>query len=634
MIPSLAAAADAAAAVKPAGGAPLRDILIVGVGTNVLTVLLVALIVAYRRGGAPRLRRLEAATERAVGLPGWAAIPGVGGIGFALLTIAGATWDIGLHIDVGRDEGPLGTAAHYPLLFGLFGMFLMGVLSVGMAPTDPARSSVVAFRLRGIGTVPAAAALLAVASAFAMAGFPLDDLWHRLFGQDVTLWGPTHTMFIGGVLVAGCACALLLAEGARAAGREPFKAKGLLRRPIASLLAGIFLYLWTAALHEFHWGVPQYREVWHPLLLAFGGAQTMVLARILGGRGGTVGALATWLPVQVAMTVLIGGPLETTAPAMPLFLAEALLVEALAARGSWKDPVRFGAVAGLAIGTLGFAANYAWSHVVMPLPWEPSLLPEAVPVAVAAGVAGGVLGALLGQALQGSLAPGRRPFTLALAAAVAALGLGVNASVSTAPAGVDATITLAGQRTAVAPGGGRTTVADATVRISRPELTRDANWVYVLGWQGGGRYLNRLQRVSDGVFRTTKPVPVGGDWKSFVRVHKGRTMLSAAVRMPADAAVDFPGFPAQRRVTRPMLKDTELMQIERKDDGPDWAWMPALLLVLGCDLALLVFLAAISVRVGRMAGRPPTIPTPPGILLAHADRVIGAAERRVPAGRR
>ncbi|MCW3041832.1 MAG: hypothetical protein JWM31_3737, partial [Solirubrobacterales bacterium] len=604
MTPLLAAAADTAAVVKPAGGAPIRDILIVGAGTNVLTVLLLALIVAYRRGGAPRLRRLEAATEQAIGIPGWAAIPGLGGIAFALLTIAGATWDIGLHIDVGRDEGPLGTAAHYPLLFGLFGMFLMGVLSVGIAPKDPARSSVVAFRLRGIGTVPAAAALLAAASAFAMAGFPLDDLWHRLFGQDVTLWGPTHTMFIGGVLVAGCASALLLAEGARAAGREPFKAQGLLRRPVASLLAGIFLFFWTATLHEFHWGVPQYREVWQPMLLAFGGAQTMVLARLLGGRGGTIGALATWLPVQVGMTLLIGGPLGTTAPAMPLFIAEALIVEALAARGNWKDPVRFGAVAGIGVGTLGLAANYAWSHVVMPLPWEPSLLPEAVPVAVLAAVAGGALGALMAQALQGSLAPGRMPLYVAVAAAVVALGLGVNASISDAPKGVTAVVSLANERTAGVPGGGRTRVADATVRVSRPALTRNANWVYILGWQGGGRYLNRLQRVSDGVFRTTRPVPIGGDWKSFVRVHKGRVMLSAAVRMPADPAVGFAGFPARAQATRAMMKDTKLMQIERRNDGPDWAWMPALLLVLASDLGLLVFLAVISVRVGRMAGRP------------------------------
>lgn len=627
---TLLAAADAAStAVKPAGGAPIRDILIVGLGTNILMVLMLGLIVAYRRGGAPRLRRLEAFSERTVGVPGWATIPALGGIAFALVTIMGATWDIGLHIDVGRDEGPLGTTAHYPLLFGLFGMFLMGMLSVGMAPREAARSSSVAFRLRGVGTVPAAAGLLAVASAFAMVGFPLDDLWHRLFGQDVTLWGPTHTMFIGGVLVAGCACVLLLVEGARASGREPFKGRGPLRRPAAALLACIFLYLWTAALHEFNWGVPQYREVWQPMLLALGGAQTMVLARLLGGRGGTVGALVLWLPVQVFMTLAIGGPLHTTAPAMPLFIAEALIVEGLAARGNWRDPVRFGAVAGAGVGTLGFAANYAWSHVIMPLPWQPGLLPEALPVAIAAAVCGGVLGALMAQALLGSLPSGRRPLGIAIAATVVILGLGVNASISSAPKGVTATVALSGERSGVAPGGGRTTMADATVRISRPSLTRDANWVYILGWQGGGRYLNRLEKVRDGVFRTTKPVPVGGNWKSFVRVAKGRVLLSAAVRMPADPAVKFAGFPAEANVTRPMLKDTKLMQIERRDDGPNWAWMPALLLVLACDFLLLLAMAIISVRVGRMAGRPGTIAPLPGVLLKRADRVIEAAERRV-----
>ena len=28
--------------------------------------------------------------------------------------------------------------------------------------------------------------------------FPVDDVWHRLFGQDVTLWSPTHVLMVGG----------------------------------------------------------------------------------------------------------------------------------------------------------------------------------------------------------------------------------------------------------------------------------------------------------------------------------------------------------------------------------------------------------------------------------------------------
>ena len=65
--------------------------------------------------------------------------------------------------------------------------------------------------------------LLAACGAFALAGFPLDDLWHRLFGQDVTLWGPTHLMLIGGAGMTLIAQAVLLQEGLRArpGGRRP-----------------------------------------------------------------------------------------------------------------------------------------------------------------------------------------------------------------------------------------------------------------------------------------------------------------------------------------------------------------------------------------------------------------------------
>ena len=626
--------ATAAATAKPAGGAPIRDILIVALGSNVLMALTVAAIISYRRGGAPRLRRLEASAERLVGIPGWAALPGIAAIAAALVTIWGATWDIGLHIDVGRDEGPLGTAAHYPLLIGLLSMFLIGLLAIGMAPTGDRRKSPVSFRLPGLGAVPAAAVLLAAASAFAMIGFPLDDLWHRLFGQDVTLWGPTHTMFIGGVLVAGCGAVLLLVEGARTVGREPFGGGGLLRRPLAAVLAGIFLYLWTATLHEFNWGVPQYREVWQPMLLALGGAQTMVLARLIAGRGGCFGALAIWMPMQLAMIAVISGPLETTAPAMPLFVAEALIVELLAFRGEWRSPVRFGVAAGLAVGTIGFAANYAWTQVAMPLPWRSSLLAEGIPVAIAAAVAGGVLGALMAEALRGRLA-GRRPAIIAAAAATVVLALGLNAAQVEAPPGATAQVELSNPRQGQAPGGGSTELADLEVRLSRPGLADGADWLYVLGWQGGGRYLGRLEPTQSGSFRTTAPVPIGGDWKSFVRVADGRTMLSAAVRMPADPAVGFVGYPAEPSAVRPMVSDTELMQVERKKNGAGWVWTPAAVLVLTLDLSLLVLLAVICVRLGRITALRPAGQPPRGLLIDRVSAVLdsgrlGRPGRRVP----
>ena len=49
---------------------------------------------------------------------------------------------------------------------------------------------------------PVGGLLLFGCGAFALAGFPLDDLWHRMFGQDVTLWGPTHLVMINGAILA------------------------------------------------------------------------------------------------------------------------------------------------------------------------------------------------------------------------------------------------------------------------------------------------------------------------------------------------------------------------------------------------------------------------------------------------
>ena len=48
-------------------------------------------------------------------------------------------WDISLHIDVGRDPGPLANPAHYFILVGLFGIFAAGfvamVLPQGATPS-------------------------------------------------------------------------------------------------------------------------------------------------------------------------------------------------------------------------------------------------------------------------------------------------------------------------------------------------------------------------------------------------------------------------------------------------------------------------------------------------------------------
>ena len=118
-----------------------------------------------------------------------------------------------LHIDEGRDPGPLANPAHYLILAGLFGIFAAGFLAMALPDGKPSKTAV---RIHRDWHAPLGGVLMAACGAFALIGFPLDDGWHRLFGQDVTLWGPTHLMLIGGASLSLVGQAVLLAEGARA----------------------------------------------------------------------------------------------------------------------------------------------------------------------------------------------------------------------------------------------------------------------------------------------------------------------------------------------------------------------------------------------------------------------------------
>src|SRR4051794_30756016 len=127
-------------------------------------------------------------------MPGWVSLP-AGLATVSLLTaVFGMYWDISLHIDNGRDPGPLANPAHYFILVGLFGVLASGVLSIAL--TGPDKPSKGAIRLPNGWWAPLGAVVVITCGAVSLLAFPLDDIWHRLFGQDVTLWGPTHLLLM------------------------------------------------------------------------------------------------------------------------------------------------------------------------------------------------------------------------------------------------------------------------------------------------------------------------------------------------------------------------------------------------------------------------------------------------------
>src|SRR3954470_1853885 len=189
------------AAAAPAGGAATGQVVAMVIGLSVGFSALILTGEAQRRGRRTPLGTLAAFSARVSGLPIWAALP-LAVTGISLVgALFGYMWDVSLHIDRGRDAGPFANPSHYFILAGLYGIVAGGYLSTVLVPTQNGSRSAslrapshqrpgrAAIRIAPDYEVPLGGALIAAAGSFALFGFPLDDIWHRLFGQDVTLWG-------------------------------------------------------------------------------------------------------------------------------------------------------------------------------------------------------------------------------------------------------------------------------------------------------------------------------------------------------------------------------------------------------------------------------------------------------------
>ncbi len=158
-----------------------------------------------------------------------------------------------------------------------------------------------------------------------------------------------------------------------------------------------------------------------------------------------------------------------------------------------------------------------------------------------------------------------------------------------------------------------------TARLDPPDAADRADWVDVIAWQGGGLVLNRPKEIAPGVFRSTEPIPVHGEWKAGLRIADGRALRTLPLYMPADAAIPAPRVPARAEFTRALVPDKEFLQREARD-GSAWLTLPAYL-VLASLMGGLLLLAWALHRVRRPAARR----TPAGAPLRSRAGVEDAA---------
>ncbi len=573
-----------AAASPPAGGAEIGQIAIATAAATIVTCALLFLGLGHRSGRVRVLQRLADFGERRSGMPGWVAFPSAVATTSLLTALFGMYWDISLHIDNGRDPGPLANPAHYFILLGLFGIFSAGFFAMVLPKERP---STVAVRIGRDWWAPLGGVLICACGAFSLIGFPLDDVWHRLFGQDVTLWGPTHLMLIGGAAMTLVGIAVLAVEGLRANAEAETPIEELLHTKMARAIAltgGLMLGLSTFQA-EFDFGVPQFQLIFQPMLLMLAAGVGLVMARVYAGPGAALGAAGFFILLRGGLALLIGPVLGQTMPHFPLYIVEALVVEALALAVSTRKPLRFGLAAGVGIGTVGLAAEWAWSQLWMPLPWHEAAFPEAAVVGLAAAIAGATIGAWIGTHLSPvplPRSPQLRRAALCSAAVLAALvAYGLH---TPSQQGVSARVTLHDL------GGRAGREVEATVHMDPPDAAAGAEWFDVTAWQGGGLVVAPLERTAPGVYRSTEPIPVHGDWKTMIRLHDGNSLTALPIYLPRDEAIPVGEVPAPSHFTRSFGDEHQLLQREAKTGNPVVTVL-AYSAVAGIALSLLILLA-------------------------------------------
>lgn len=580
----------------PAGGAELGQVIGLSIAAGLVTSVLLVIAWAHR---THRIEWFQKAGERLgarTGEPGWASIPTLFVASSLIIALLGFMWDVSLHAGRGRDAGPLANPAHYLILYGLFALFIAGMSAVVYA-RDGEKPGIASVRITRTWYAPVSGIFIAACGMYALIGFPLDDVWHRMFGQDVTLWGPTHLMLIGGAGLSTAGIILLHREADFAIRQNGKEMPAWIKTGTLSIGFGALLIGLSVFQAEFDFGIAQFRMVFAPLMIVAAAGIVLVAARLYVGPGAAIVAAVFFLLMRGIISFIVTDFFGEAHHVFPLYLGSAVLIELLALTQLRNKPLWFGAIGGLLIGTVGLVIEKFWNDKVFQFPWTQDMWLEGLLMAVPVAIASGLCGALFALGLQGRLPAKRISRTIVTASVVIIAAAVANGLHATVPKDASATFALTQVGTTDQP------EVTAKVALEPADLVDDhPTWVQITAWQGGGAGVvtDRLRRTGDNTWESTKPVPVGGNWKTLLRVQDGRTLAAVPIFMPADAPLKVKEVPASASFTRDFVPEIDILQRERKGDTSPWLWGAANMVVLLCSLAIII---GISVSVARVARR-------------------------------
>lgn len=305
----------------------------------------------------------------------------------ALAALLGIYWDIAWHIDKGRDT--FFTPPHDFLYSGLAIVLLTSLYALWRdRRKTPAHLRVGPLWLHG-GIM-----IVSIAAGLVLAFAPLDDLWHRVFGVDITLWGPMHLVGILGLTLASFG-GLVSSWLERGVARSPRRAALF---GDVTLFFGAALLGWTVlVLAEYEFNVPQFPTVFHPILLGGLPSFVLVLVSRLRARpwGATFVTVAfTVFRVAIAIWLMTASRLDLAGfsrPLIPLLVPSGITADLLATKDApgWLAGLTAGAVTIIVnLAVVRVADGIVWTSTTMGAALVPALLLSAIAGWAGAAVAG------------------------------------------------------------------------------------------------------------------------------------------------------------------------------------------------------------------------------------------------------
>jgi hypothetical protein len=609
-------------AAPTAGGAAFDEILIAAAMAAVVMVSVWYVVLRERLGHRTWVGRLADRISEIDGLPRWVGLPMYLLLLSLLAAAFGVWWDVPIHMQNGRDSGPLANPSHYPIFLGILGFAHAGILSMGLAREPLPRRTL---RLTRTWRVPMGSLVIVGAGQIALAGFPADDVWHRLFGQDVTEWGPTHVMMIGGAVTCILGIPLLLAEARQIGAPGTLTTLGRWRDALMLSLCVIPV----AFLMEFDLGVPQYPAATEFVIAGFLFTWVACAVRSRFGPGGALFAAGVYLLVHAYLWATIAALPGVLTARFLLFVPAAVLVELVALVVSPRTrALAFALVSGVVVGTAGLGAEWLWTKAFYPLPQpiDASALPLVLGAGTVAAVGGGLLSLWHVARLEEVTSPrpgrSRAPWTGLVGVGLGLVMMALFAPPSAGHGEITGTVGLSQDCD-----GTTRCLSRVTVQLHPSDAADHAVWFYALAWQGRGPKGDALDPPVDpesrtpgimrvalrptgtpGEYVTAQALPMYGNWKTMLRLHLApTTMRSLPLHAPDDPAISGP---RGREVlvhdgdTVTVGPEKQFLQRETRDDVPGWLSTTGYLLVMSTWLAMVLFFGWCY----RYAARPADAP--------------------------